>query len=53
MIEKGVLHLDQSKFEGMRKERKNERKSSFLLVFQYLNNESSMVKKRAGLRSKR
>ena len=32
---------------------KRGRKSSFLLVFQRLNSESSTVKKRAGLHSKR
>ena len=43
------------KIEGKEKERKGKRrrKSSFLLIFQRLNNESSMVKKRARLRSKR
>ena len=43
------------KIEIKEKERKGKRrrKSSFLLVFKRSNNESLMVKKRVGLRSKR
>ena len=67
VIEKGVLHLDQTNsVEKETKEReekeeikkgirkgKRRRKSSFLMVFQRSNSESSKVKKRAELRSKR
>ena len=61
MIEKSFLHLDQREFMGMRKdkkkgetkERKKERKSSFLLFFQRSNSESLTVKKRAGLCARR
>ena len=49
----GKKEKKERKRKKERRKGKRRRKSSFLLVFQRLNNESSTVKKRARLHSKR